>query len=41
MRHPNRVDGLCDRPDLVQLDEDRIGDAASDALLNTRRVGSE
>ena len=41
VREPHRLDRLGQRPDLVHLDEDRVGDAALDALAEPRGVRDE
>src|SRR5580765_1766520 len=38
---PHRLDRLRQGPDLVDLDQDRVGDAALDPLLQTRRARDE
>src|SRR6185436_512251 len=39
--HPYRVEGLGDRPDLIQLDQQRVADVVGDAFLQDLRVGHE
>ena len=41
LRHQHRVERLGDGADLIQLDQDRVGDALVDALLQDRGVGDE
>ena len=41
LREPHRLDRLGQRADLVHLDEDRVADAAVDALLQALRVRHE
>src|SRR5579862_2826345 len=41
LREPHRGDRLGERADLIHLDEDRVGDAAVDPVLQTRRIGDE
>ena len=40
-RDRDRVERLGQRPDLVELDQDRVRDAALDPLAQDRRVGDE
>ena len=40
-RDRDRVERLGERPDLVELDQDRVRDAALDPLAQDRRVGDE
>jgi len=40
-REPHRVEGLGERPDLVDLDEDRVGDVTFDSLPEAIRVRDE
>ena len=41
LREPDRLERLGQRPDLVHLDEDRVADAALDALAQPLGVGDE
>jgi hypothetical protein len=40
-RDPDRLDGLGERADLVELDQDGVGAAALHALADQDRVGDE
>ena len=40
-RHANGIERLGQRADLVELDEDRVGDGSLDALRENARVGDE
>src|SRR3546814_2089971 len=41
MRRLDRLQRLAERPDLVDLDEQRIGEATADAVAQPRRIGDE
>src|SRR3546814_9597041 len=41
MRLLDRLQRLAERPDLVDLDEQRIGEATADAVAQPRRIGDE
>ena len=41
MRHIDGVEGFGQRADLVDLDEQRVGEAVLDPLLQPQRVGDE
>src|SRR3546814_15132863 len=41
MRRLDRLQRLAARPDLVDLDEQRIGEAPADAVAQPRRIGDE
>jgi hypothetical protein len=40
-RQVDRIEGLAQRADLVDLDQDRVRDPALDPLLEDSRVGDE
>jgi hypothetical protein len=41
LRQPDSIDGLGQRADLVDLDQDRIGNAVADPLAEALCVGDE
>ena len=41
LRHFDSVEGFCQRTDLVDLDQDRVGDALFNAFLQDCRVRNE
>ncbi len=41
VRHRNRRQCLGERPDLVELDQDRVGDALVNPFLENRRIGDK